>query len=306
MAAPVRLPRRKVSGIVLLDKPLGLSSNEALQRVKRLYRADKAGHTGSLDPLATGALPICLGEATKLSGVLLESDKRYVAVVRVGMSTSTGDAEGQPIGVSDPGLLDEAALRAALARFVGPQQQIPPMYSALKLEGRPLYERARAGETVERAARRIEIHALALRRFAHAEFEIDVQCSKGTYIRTLAEDIAAAVGQCAHLVGLRRTEVSPFIGEPWITLAELEALKDDLAALDRHLLAPAAGLRHWPALTVDDVIAKAFACGRPQRVPGVLRGARLAVVDAGGALLGLAESDAEGWVRPQRWLVGAP
>lgn len=305
MSAPVRLPRRKVSGIVLLDKPLGLSSNDALQRVKRLYRAEKAGHTGSLDPLATGVLPICLGEATKLSGVLLESDKWYRAVVRLGIATATGDAEGEPIAHSDPSQLSETQLRTVLPQFVGPLQQIPPMYSALKSAGRPLYELARAGETIDRAPRQIQIHALHLLRFGPAEFEFEVHCSKGTYIRTLAEDLAAAVGQRAYLIGLRRTAVTPFDGDTLVSLPELEQQQGNLPALDACLLSPAEALRHWPSLITDDVRAGAFACGRPQRMPGVVRDSRLAVKDQTGRLLGLAHSDADGWVRPQRWLNGA-
>lgn len=305
MSAPVRLPRRKVSGILLLDKPLGLSSNDALQRVKRLYRAEKAGHTGSLDPLATGVLPICLGEATKLSGVLLESDKWYRATVRVGIATTTGDAEGEPIGHSDPSQLSEMQLRAALLQFEGLQQQIPPMYSALKSAGRPLYELARAGETVERAPRQVVIHALRLLRFGSNEFEFEVHCSKGTYIRTLAEDIAAAAHQRAHLIGLHRTAVTPFDADPLVSLTALEQQRDDLQALDRLLLSPGEALRHWPGVLVDDVRASALACGRPQRMPGIPRDSRLAVKDQAGRLLGLAHSDAEGWVRPQRWLASA-
>ena len=306
MTGTARPPRRRVSGVVLLDKPLGLSSNEALQRVKRLFRAEKAGHTGSLDPLATGMLPICLGEATKLSGVLLDSDKRYLATVRLGVRTSTGDAEGEAIAWSDGASVDAAALAAAMAGMRGPQLQIPPMYSALKREGRPLYELARQGQTVEREARQITIHEIELLRFSGSEFEMAVCCSKGTYIRTLAEDIAARIGQCAHLTALRRTAVAPFWAHAMVSLAALEAEAQDLPALDRHLLSAAEALRHWPTVKVDAVRAAALAHGRPQRLPGVGREQRLAVLDGRGVLLGLAESDADGWVRPQRWLQAEP
>ncbi|MFT4046064.1 MAG: tRNA pseudouridine(55) synthase TruB [Solimonas sp.] len=302
MVVHARPPRRRISGVVLLDKPYGLSSNDALQRVKRLFRAEKAGHTGSLDPLATGMLPICLGEATKLSGVLLDSDKRYRATVSVGTQTTTGDAEGEAVAHSDASLLGEAALRGVIPRFIGAQQQVPPMYSALKREGRPLYELAREGLSVEREPRRIVVHDLRLLDFARGSFEIEVLCSKGTYIRTLAEDLAAAAGQRAHLSALRRTGVAPFWRHASVTLEMLEAERDDLSALDRHLLACAEALAHWPTLTVDEIHAQALAHGCAQRIAGVRRETRLAVIDGRGDLLGLAESDAEGWVRPQRWL----
>jgi len=297
-----RIPRRPLDGILLLDKPLGLSSNDALQRVKRLYRAEKAGHTGSLDPLATGALPICFGEATKLSAVLLESDKWYRARVRLGEKTSTGDAEGEVIARSDPASVTEEQLRAACHSMLGAQQQIPPMYSALKHEGQALYEIARAGGEVERSARSIHIHGLELQQFAFTEFEFEVHCSKGTYVRTLAEDLAGKLGQHAHLIGLQRTAVTPFVGQTWHHLEALEAIAGDEVALDRLLLSPAQGLQHWPTLVADSVRAQAFAQGRPLRVAGVERESRLAIHDESGRLLGLAFSDSDGWVRPQRWL----
>lgn len=304
MQSKTRRPRRRLDGILLLDKPLGLSSNEALQRVKRLYRAEKAGHTGSLDPLATGVLPICLGEATKLSGVLLESDKRYVARLRFGEQTRTGDAEGEVIARSDPSGLKPESVQEACAALTGVQQQVPPMYSALKHQGRPLYEIAREGGEVERTARSIEIYELKLLAFDGREADVEVHCSKGTYIRTLAEDLAARLQQCAHLRALRRTEVTPFVGSTLHTLPELEALAgQDEAPLDRLLLSPAQGLRHWPSQTVDALRAQAFAQGRAQRLPGVPREAQLAILDEAGRLLGLARSDEEGWVRPLRWLL---
>lgn len=302
MKPGARIPRRKVSGVLLLDKPLGLSSNAALQQVKRLYRADKAGHTGSLDPLATGMLPICLGEATKLSGVLLESDKRYRASVCLGAQTSTGDAEGEVIARSDASAATRDDLERVLPRFLGAQRQIPPMYSALKRDGQPLYALAREGFIVEREAREIEIHELTLKSFAPGHFEFEVCCSKGTYIRTLAEDIAAALGQRAYLQGLRRTGVAPFWNEQSWSLDALVAQAADQVALDQLLLSPATALRHWPSVEADAVRAAALARGRAQRFPGVARDTRLAVLDAERRLLGLAHSDAEGWVQPQRWL----
>jgi tRNA pseudouridine55 synthase len=306
MSVPRRTPRRKVDGILLLDKPLGLSSNDALQRAKRLFNADKAGHTGSLDPLATGMLPICFGEATKLSGVLLESEKTYHARVGLGTQTSTGDAEGDAIARSDPSGLTAAALVAAIEHFRGSQQQVPPMYSALKREGRPLYELAREGQVIEREPRQIVVSELVLLSFSGTEFEIHVRCSKGTYIRTLAEDIADAVGQRAHLLGLRRTGVAPFWDRPPTQLADLDAAAGRFDVLDRSLLQPADALRHWPCARLNDVQALAFRQGRQLRLAGVERDTRLAVTDTSGTLLGIAHSDGDGWVQPQRCLAAPP
>lgn len=303
MAVSKRPPRRKLDGILLLDKPLGLSSNDALQRAKRLYNADKAGHTGSLDPLATGMLPICFGEATKLSAVLLDSDKQYEAWVQLGVQTTTGDAEGEAIAHSDPALSSEQALRAAMLGFIGSQQQVPPMYSALKRDGRPLYELAREGQTVEREARQVTIAALELLAFDGDSFRMRVRCSKGTYIRTLAEDLCAAIGQRAHLIGLRRTAVTPFWDHQPIALDRLQDLAGDFAALDAFLLSPGQALQHWPSFTLDGVQAAAFRQGRALQPEGLPREARLAVYGPNQVLLGIAQSDAEGWLRPQRCLL---
>lgn len=298
-----RHSRRELTGILLLDKPSGITSNDALQRAKRLFRAIKAGHTGSLDPLATGVLPLCFGEATKLCGVLLESDKRYTATVSVGSRTDTGDSEGQVVERSDHSLLTREALEAVLPAFRGAISQIPPMYSALKRQGQRLYELAREGLEVEREARAITVHAIELKDFSGDQFELDVRCSKGTYIRTLAEDIARAAGQCAHLIALRRTEVAPFGTAHLVGFDEIEAIaaKGDLE-LDALLMDPAVGLRHWPSVTVDALRATALAQGRSVRVDGASRGCRVTVLDEQGRLLGLAETDEDGQVVPRRWL----
>lgn len=306
MAVASRPPRRRVSGILLLDKPLGLSSNEALQKLKRLYGADKAGHTGSLDPLATGMLPICFGEATKLSGVLLDSDKAYVARVRLGERTATGDAEGEVVARSDPSGVTAAAIERAMAGFIGTYAQVPPMYSALKRDGRPLYALAREGLSVERAPRPVRIVELRLLQLDGREFEMRLHCSKGTYVRTLAEDLAATLGQQAHLRALRRVGVAPFWDEPMHTWTALEALAGDLAALDGLLLSPAQALRHWPSVRLDAAQAAAFGRGQALRIDGLSPAGRLAVLDAEGALLGIAECDAGGRLRPQRCLLPAP
>ncbi|MCG8011081.1 MAG: tRNA pseudouridine(55) synthase TruB, partial [Candidatus Thiodiazotropha weberae] len=196
---------RNINGVLLLDKPQGMTSNKALQEVKFLYKAAKAGHTGSLDPLATGLLPICFGEATKLSAFLLDADKRYLVKVKLGETTTTADAEGDVVETSDPSGVTEDALRETMAEFLGEQQQLPPMYSAIKHNGERLYKLARQGIEVEREPRTIHIHGIDLLSFDLPEFEMDVRCSKGTYVRTLAEDIGKRLGCGAYVSGLRRT-----------------------------------------------------------------------------------------------------
>jgi tRNA pseudouridine55 synthase len=218
-------PRSRIDGVLLLDKPTGLTSNAAIQRVKRLFNAAKAGHVGTLDPLASGLLPVCLGEATKFSTDTFSADKSYAADVLLGVTTTTGDTEGE-VTSRQAVAVTRDQLDAVLCRFTGTLQQIPPMYSALKRDGKPLYAYARAGQTVERTARSITIHDLALLDFAAGRFRIDVRCSKGTYIRVLAEDIGAALGCGATLAGLRRTSVGAFGLQHAVALAELEGLPE--------------------------------------------------------------------------------
>lgn len=298
-----RRPRREIDGILLLDKPVGISSNQALQRAKQLFSATKAGHTGSLDPLATGVLPLCFGEATKLCGVLLESDKRYVATVRVGERTTTGDAEGEVIERSEAAALTRETLEAMLPAFLGTISQVPPMYSALKHQGRPLYALAREGIKVERQARQVRILSMSLHDFAPDRFVLEVHCSKGTYIRTLVEDLGCSLGQCAHLLALRRTAVTPFEGRRIFDFSALEdAAAQSQEALDALLIAPAEGMAHWPSVIVDEAGAVALAQGRPVRIDGAPRGCAVAVLDGSGALLGLADTDEASTVAPRRWL----
>jgi tRNA pseudouridine55 synthase len=299
----VKQATRAISGILLLDKPAGLTSNAALQHVRRLYRADKAGHTGSLDPLATGLLPVCLGAATKLSGYLLEADKRYVTRATVGACTDTADAEGRVVRRSDPAQLTREALAAALPRFTGELRQKPPMYSALKQDGRRLYELARAGQEVERAERPIRIGALELTGFGPGWFELDVHCSKGTYIRSLVEDLAAAVGQCAHVATLRRLEAGPFQADGMVTPQALEqAAEKGPEALDALLLDPLAGLSGWHRVPVDPATAARLGQGQAVRLEGASPPGRVAVVDGHPRLLGLGEVDGGGLLHPKRWL----
>jgi tRNA pseudouridine55 synthase len=268
MNAPgVRVAKRAVHGVLLLDKPLGLSSNDALQKAKRLYRADKAGHTGTLDPLATGLLPLCFGAATKFSQVSLDADKAYRATLKLGQTTSTGDAEGEVLR-ERPVEVGRAAIEAACRRYTGEILQVPPMHSALKHEGKSLYEYARAGVTVEREARRVVIHAIDIAVWqgdTQADtLVLDVRCSKGTYVRTLAEDIGEALGCGAHLSALRRTGSGALTLEHAVTLEHLAALSE--AERDALLQPADALLAGWPAVQLNDDDAGRFLSGLRRRV----------------------------------------
>jgi tRNA pseudouridine55 synthase len=256
---------------VLLDKPLGLSSNQALQRTKRLFQAAKAGHTGSLDPLATGMLPICFGAATKLCGYLLDSRKTYSVAAQLGVATSTGDAEGEVIGENSGAAPEEAQVLAALAAFLGEHEQVPPMYSALKKDGIPLYRLARRGIEVARAPRRIVIYAIALHAYAYPEVRFTVCCSKGTYVRTLVTDLAAALNTLGHVTGLRRLSVDPYAEHQLKTWEQLEdCLRNGgLEALDRELLPADGAIESWPRIDLA-----------PEAAARLLHGQKLAA-DAG-------------------------
>jgi len=244
---------RPVNGILLLDKPIGLTSNAALQQVKRLFKAAKAGHTGNLDPLASGLLPLCFGEATKFSAFLLDSDKQYLGTCKLGVTTTSADAEGEVLERKPVGDYSRAEVEAVLTEFTGELEQIPPMHSAIKVNGQPLYKLAHQGKEIAREPRRITIYSLELVSLEGDELVLDVRCSKGTYVRTLAEDIGRRLGCGAHLSALRRTAAGPFSVEHAITLAELEHLAEDgLAALDRSLLPVEAALGDWPELILTD------------------------------------------------------
>ena len=259
---------RDVKGIVLLDKPVGMTSNAALQTVKRLYCAKKAGHTGSLDPLASGLLPLCFGAATKVSAFLLEADKCYRVTIKLGVKTSTGDAEGEIISSRTVPAIDPDVLQAVLCRFTGPIDQVPPMHSAIKHQGQPLYKLARKGIEVERSARPVMIHELRLLEFEEDVMRMEVACSKGTYIRTLAEDIGEALGVGAHVTELRRTATGPFHGEQMVSLAQLKAAAiDGFASLNRFLLPVEAALEHWPEVCLSDDLAFYVRQGQAVFVP---------------------------------------
>jgi tRNA pseudouridine55 synthase len=239
---------RDVDGILLLDKPEGLSSNAALQRARRAYRARKAGHTGSLDPLASGLLPVCFGQATKASALLLDADKTYAVTIALGERTATADREGEVVERAAIPALTEAFVREQAARFLGESEQVPPMYSALKHEGQRLYRLARQGIEVERAPRRIVIHRLELRALRTGRLEFEVDCSKGTYVRTLAEDVARACGTVGHVLALRRLKLGPFQQPKMSLLPEIEALAGEFKSLDAMLMPADAALPALPAV----------------------------------------------------------
>jgi tRNA pseudouridine55 synthase len=288
-------------GIFLLDKPLGLSSNQALTRVKRAYGATRAGHTGALDPLASGMLPCCLDEATKVAGHLLDNRKAYVAVVELGSTTTTDDREGEVLERHDVPALDEATLRNTLSAFVGRITQRPPIYSALKRDGVPLYKRARRGEVFEAPLREVDIDAIELDDIALPRFTMTVTCGSGTYIRSLARDIGAAFGCGAHLAGLRRTWVDPFCGARMYTLDELESARlagpEALAAM---LLPMDAGLAALPALHLDAADTARLRFGQPfAKADETWTGACRVYADDG-KLAAIAERDADGIVRVKR------
>ena len=299
-----RLEWRTVDGILLLDKPEGLSSNQALQCVRRLYRARKAGHTGSLDPLATGVLPLCFGQATKVAGFLLDADKTYRATLALGSRTATGDREGEVVERVPVPPLDAAAIEAVFARFRGLTEQVPPMYSALKRDGEALYALARRGVEVERAPRAVRIESLALIHLAADSLDFEVTCSKGTYVRTLGEDLARGLGTVGHLGALRRTSVGgAFASAMPHALGTLEALAGDEAALDRLLLPLDAALEAFPAIVLGAGEAGRFRHG--QTVEAVAApGARVRLYAPDGVFLGLGDSDDGRRVRPLRLMSG--
>lgn len=295
MEPRVKKTWKQVDGVLLLDKPLGMSSNDALQKARRLFSAAKGGHTGTLDPLATGLLPLCFGEATKFSADLLDADKVYEADIQLGVTTDSGDAEGQVIATAAVNL-EIGQISAVLERFVGDISQVPPMHSALKRDGRPLYELARQGIEVEREARAVTIHRIDLLAFAGDRLQIRVACSKGTYIRVLAADIGQALGCGAHLAGLRRSGVGDLTLAGSVTLAQLDALPeaDRLAFLQ-----PVdALLQSLPSVQLDGEAAQRFRHGNPVDLPAGLAGKIRVYAD--GRLIGVGEPGRENRLWPKR------
>ena len=284
-----------------MDKPAGISSNDVVQQAKRLFGAQKVGHTGSLDPLATGVLPLCFGEATKFSQYLLDADKKYWAQVRLGITTETGDADGEVIAQADASSVTPAQAVAALETFVGEIEQIPSMYSALKHQGQPLYKLARMGIEVERAPRQVSIYSAELLQFSEASIELRVHCSKGTYIRSLAEDLGAALGCGAHVSALRRLAAGPYEEGQATTLAEL-CETNDMQEMDALLLPVSSAVDSWPAVRLHEDTAHYVRQGQPVQVAhaptdGWVQIFELAEEDR---FLGVGEILTDGRVAPRR------
>ena len=295
---------RRVNGILLLDNPAGMTSNAALQTVKKLYAARKAGHTGSLDPLATGLLPLCFGEATKVSGFLLDADKDYQVLCRFGERTSTGDAEGEVIEQRPVDTITEQQLRGVLDEFLGDIEQIPPMYSALKHKGERLYKLARQGVEVEREARQVTIFDLDLVHLDAPIAEIRVRCSKGTYVRTLVEDIGERLGCGAHVAGLRRLGVGPFDDSGMIGMEQLEAVAaEGHYALDQLLLPMESGLTQWPDVRLTGDAAFSLRQGQPVLVPKAPTTGWVRLYEGESRFLGMGEILDDGRVAPRRLMV---
>ncbi len=302
---PVRRPRRALDGLLLLDKPSGITSNAALQRVKWLFQARKAGHTGSLDPLATGMLPICFGEATKFSGYLLDADKIYRVQARFGARTDTGDADGSVVATRHRAPVLPSELEEALVGLRGPVQQIPPMYSALKQAGQRLYVLARAGRVVPREPRPVNIHEFSVDTDDPVTPVFRVRCSKGTYVRTLIEDLAARLGTLAHVIALRRLAVAPFGGQTMFSLGEIEAAAGsgadpDMAALDALLRPLEAVLPHWPAVELAAPAAFRVSRGGPTEAPIGHAPGMVRLYAPGQQFLGVGEIQPDGLVAPRR------
>ncbi|OOZ41717.1 tRNA pseudouridine(55) synthase TruB [Solemya pervernicosa gill symbiont] len=292
---------RRVDGVLLLDKPLGITSNDALQRVKRLFKARKAGHTGSLDPLASGMLPLCMGEATKFSAFLLDADKFYRVECKLGEKSSTGDSEGEIIDSRPVPELDEPQIEAVLSQFRGEIMQLPPMFSALKHQGKRLYELAREGIEVEREPRPVTIHELTFLSIEGDRLRLDVRCSKGTYVRTLAEDIGEVLGCGAHVSELRRLEVGPYKDVSMVTLEQIEAAAEQgNHVLDELLLPIESAIADWPDLMLNDDAAYYIKQGQPVMMPKAPRDGCVRLYNSKNTFLGVGEMMDDGRVAPKR------
>ncbi len=296
---------RDVNGLIVLDKAPGLSSNAALQQVKRIFEAAKAGHGGSLDPLATGVLPLCLGEATKISRFLLDSDKKYRARLKLGVRTDSGDSEGREIAVCGDFSVTRRQVERALTRFHGRIEQVPPMHSAVKVGGTPLYKLARSGKTVEREPRSVTVYEIALTDFAQAEIEIELACSKGTYVRTIADDLGQILGCGAHVVALRRLRAGGFDEEDCVTAEFLEQEKErgGLEGIDRHLAPIDKPLAELPAVMLPDIAANHVRSGQAVLVRHLPAAGMVRMYRKSGeweSFLGIGVIDDDGRVAPKR------
>ncbi len=296
---------RAVDGILLLDKPQGLSSNAALQTVKRLFHAAKAGHTGALDPLATGMLPLCFGEATKFSQFLLDSDKGYRVIGKFGERTDSGDSTGEIIE-SKPVKVSNKQLEKALEKFRGDIMQIPSMFSALKHQGQPLYKYARKGIEIERPARPVTVYELELLRFDGNEVELFIECSKGTYIRNIIDDLGQELGCGAHVTMLHREFVADYPVEQMVTLQQLEDDREQQLSLDDYLLPIDSAVLHLDSAELDTESAEYFCHGQPINYPNLTEGELIRVYDEEQSFLGIAEVDDQDMLAPKRIVVRNP
>lgn len=292
--------RKNINGFLLLNKPIGISSNQALTEVKKLFRAKKAGHTGSLDPLASGMLPICFGEATKFSQYLLEADKEYYVEVKLGVRTTTGDAEGSIVATKPVPENIAVNLEQALNNFRGEIEQIPSMYSALKFKGRPLYEYARQGIEIERASRKVLIKELQLISCEQDRLVMVVKCSKGTYIRTLIEDIGEFLGTGAYVSALCRTNVEPYTDKGMITLEQLQELAADPESLEQLLLPIDSALSNWPQLELSEALTYYIKQGQPIIVPKAPTNGLVRLISNRNSFIGVGEILLDGRVAPRR------
>lgn len=295
---------RSINGIVVLDKPIGLSSNAALQEVKRIYDANKAGHTGSLDPLATGVLPLCFGEATKVSQFLLNSDKKYRARIRLGIRTDSGDSEGLVIDSRSEFSFSRKDVEKALRNFEGEIDQIPPMYSALKVNGVPLYKLARKGETIEREPRRVNIYSIELTEFGADELELEIACSKGTYIRTIADDLGQLLGCGAHIIALRRTQAGVFTEHDCVNIESLRAEKEasGFDQIDQHLIPMDEAIADLPEVILPGITASCIKNGQPVLVRHLPEEGLVRLYEDE-QFIGIGCIDDDGMVAPRRLIV---
>jgi tRNA pseudouridine55 synthase len=300
---PRRRKGRPINGVLLLNKASGITSNKALQQIKHLYKAAKAGHTGSLDPLASGLLPICLGEATKFSQVLLDAQKAYQVTAKLGEKTTTADADGEVIETKAVEIT-AADIENLIPQFTGKIKQVPSMYSALKHQGKPLYEYAREGITIDRPARDVEIFDYQLQAVELPYIKCYVRCSKGTYIRNLMEDLGDALGCGAHVTALHRVQAGHFTNAQMISFEQLESISEQgFEALDAKLLPMDAMLEHWPSVTLDADMVSYFQQGQALFIPKLPLDTALKVYTDAGLFLGIAELNADGMLAPKRLVV---
>ncbi len=293
---------RKVNGIILLNKPTGMSSNAALQHVKHLFHAKKAGHTGSLDPLATGMLPICLGEATKLCQYLLEVDKTYIVTAQLGVRTTTSDSEGEVVSTRDVPELSQDDIDIALDAFRGEVSQVPSMFSALKHQGQPLYKLARQGIEVERPSRQINVYENKILNWENNQLTLEISCSKGTYIRTIVDDLGEKLGCGAHVIALHRSSVAGYDADQMMTMDQLNEQyeEDNDKVLDPYLMPLSSALQHWQSVELNDTLLHFIRQGQSVLVPNAPTSGLLRLLDQKNELVAIGEVQDDGKIKPKR------